>query len=239
MLSNKWWAWVSLALASSFWCTKALAGDMLSGEDHEHSNSLWTALAALLGVAITAVGTGIVSWRVAQRAARGEYDRRQSELALQISEIVSSEEPQVRQAAMRRFAVAVLRVKRPSGHAAAGSVFFVPMNSRITIGRDDSNDVVLKDDKNYLSRWHCGLMANSHDVWIDDYESTNGTAVNRNPVFRSRHLQDNDVIHIGPYEIVFREICRNEILSKRLKDDLPGWKLLPWLRECLRRVGSN
>jgi pSer/pThr/pTyr-binding forkhead associated (FHA) protein len=73
---------------------------------------------------------------------------------------------------------------------------------------------VLQDKDNSLSRWHCGILSNQNSVWLDDYESLNGTEVNGAEISASRKLNSADVICIGPYKIKFRAIHENTILAQ-------------------------
>ena len=115
---------------------------------------------------------------------------------------------------MRRFAVGIIKVVAPKNHTEWGKVHFIPMNARVTVGRSEDNDIVLMDDKESLSRWHCGFIANQHSVWIDDYKSLNGTKVRGQIISGSQLLHDEDEIVVGPYKLHFRKIQENTILSQ-------------------------
>ena len=128
--------------------------------------------------------------------------------------MVSAKDHDLRQAAFRRFAVAIVKVVEPTDHVEAGKVYFIPMNSRVTVGRSDDNDIVLTDDENYLSRWHCGFIADQHSVWIDDYESLNGTEVRGSKITASHLLESGDEIGLGPFKLHYRAIRENTILSQ-------------------------
>ena len=67
------------------------------------------AFIAVGGVVVSALVSVIVAKISARDAVRSEQTKRQSELALKISDIVSSKDKDVRRAAMRRFAVAVVK----------------------------------------------------------------------------------------------------------------------------------
>jgi FHA domain len=183
-----------------------------SGPDGEVAT--YAATIALIGVLFSAAVSAVIAWITSYNTTRLEQVKRQTELALQISQIISVRDTGVQTSAMRRFAVAIIKVLEPVGHKQQGLVYFIPMNSRITIGRDDDNDIVLKDEKNWLSRWHCGLIADQRNVWIDDYASTNGTEVHGKKIRESQLLKDGDKIQIGPYQLIFHLIRENSILSQ-------------------------
>jgi hypothetical protein len=168
------------------------------------------ALIALVGVLASAA----VAWITARATVRSEHVKRQAELALQISQIVATHDEKARSEAMRRFAVGILKVVEPRDHEQFGMVFFIPMNSRVTMGRANDNDIVLEDDKNWLSRWHAGFIASQHEVWIDDFASKNGTKVQGSEIKGSRLLKHGDTIIVGPYVLEFRLVRENTILSQ-------------------------
>ena len=115
---------------------------------------------------------------------------------------------------MRRFAIGVVKVVKPEKHPETGKVFFIPMNSRVTVGREDDNDIVLQDTQNYASRWHCGFIADQTNVWLEDYIAKNPTLLGGVEINQPHLLQDGDIISIGPFELRFKKIKENSILSQ-------------------------
>ncbi|MCZ4492439.1 MAG: modulated efflux pump with fused ATPase and integral rane subunit [Conexibacter sp.] len=71
---------------------------------------------------------------------------------------------------------------------------------RLTIGRDDGNDVVL-DDPN-VSRFHAEVLKEGGQIEVRDLQSRNGTRVNGQPVRRAV-LQTGSEIGVGPYRLIF------------------------------------
>jgi hypothetical protein len=171
----------------------------------------------LFGVsAVTAVISALVSVVVAQlqatRAARSEIRKRQSDLSVEVSKLLIQDDTAV--GAARRFAIGVAKVLDDPHGDKKGLVCFIPINSRVTIGRDTSNDVVL--DATLVSRFHCGFFSESQEVYLEDYRSTNGTTVNGKPIEqgKSKLLRDGDNIGLADYEIIFHYIHRSKILTQ-------------------------
>jgi DNA-binding NtrC family response regulator len=75
----------------------------------------------------------------------------------------------------------------------------VPLTGTVTIGRDDQNDLAIRDAA--LSRRHCVVTASQDAVTITDLQSRNGVFVNGSPV-TERALADGDQIRIGDSAIV-------------------------------------
>jgi len=172
------------------------------------------AFIALAGVVVSAIVSLILAWFAARAAVSSEQAKRQSELALKISDLVSAADATSRRSAMRRFAVGFVKVVEPEGHEEWGKVHFIPMNSRVTVGRAEDNDIVLKDSEQSLSRWHCGFISDQQRVWLDDYKSLNGTEVGGRKISESRELKSHDEIILGPYKLHFRAIHPNTILAQ-------------------------
>ena len=84
---------------------------------------------------------------------------------------------------------------------------------RLTLGRTDAADVVINDSS--LSRIHASINRDGDRVWIVDEGSTNGSAVNNEPVPPAgKPLQDGDEIGIGNTTIVVNfGVARQEVAS--------------------------
>jgi ABC-type multidrug transport system ATPase subunit/ABC-type multidrug transport system permease subunit len=88
---------------------------------------------------------------------------------------------------------------------------------RMTIGRDESNDVVLADPN--VSRFHAELVAADGAIEVVDLGSRNGTRLNGEPVQRGR-LEAGAEIGIGPFGLKFdgtSVIARDEFGALRLE----------------------
>jgi ABC-type multidrug transport system ATPase subunit/ABC-type multidrug transport system permease subunit len=71
---------------------------------------------------------------------------------------------------------------------------------RLTIGRDEGNDVVL-DDPN-VSRFHAEILRRDGQIEVRDLASRNGTRLDGQPA-RSAALRTGSEIGIGPYRLIF------------------------------------
>lgn len=73
------------------------------------------------------------------------------------------------------------------------------VKDEITIGRNDSCTLVLKDD-NALSGKHCSVIYRDGNVFIRDNESTNGTFANGVPIVGELQINKDDILLIGSNE---------------------------------------
>ncbi len=82
----------------------------------------------------------------------------------------------------------------------------IPIASRITIGRDPGNSVVLEDI--LASRRHAVVQKVQDQYFIEDLSSTNGTFVNGKPVPPGKYLRlhPQDVILIGRTELSLQHL---------------------------------
>jgi len=80
-------------------------------------------------------------------------------------------------------------------------VFRLPRNVVTTIGRDDSNRIILREEK--CSRRQCELSCDDEQWMIRDLNSRNGTRVNGDRISDRIPINDSDVIRIGETELLF------------------------------------
>jgi pSer/pThr/pTyr-binding forkhead associated (FHA) protein len=82
----------------------------------------------------------------------------------------------------------------------------IPLTSRITVGRDESNTIVLKDV--LASRYHAVIQKVKDDYFIEDLNSTNGTFVNTETVPPGKYvrLRLADTILIGRTELSLQNL---------------------------------
>jgi pSer/pThr/pTyr-binding forkhead associated (FHA) protein len=77
----------------------------------------------------------------------------------------------------------------------------VSVGRAVTIGRNDSNDIVL--DNMAVSGKHARIDSVSSTFILTDLDSTNGTFVNDERLTSRHGLRNNDVISIGKHELIF------------------------------------
>jgi two-component system, cell cycle response regulator len=77
---------------------------------------------------------------------------------------------------------------------------FTLQKSNVVIGRDDTVDIPLLDDR--ISRKHARLVVEGDTSWIEDLGSRNGTFVNGERISGRHSLRDGDKIQLGARSIV-------------------------------------
>lgn len=97
-----------------------------------------------------------------------------------------------------------------------GQVLLFPLfKSRMTIGRDPSNDIVLNDSD--VSRWHALISWQDKKLEIRDMQSTNGVFVNNVRIHDPVHLKKGNLIILGSNLFVLsREEIADEDLSRTI-----------------------
>lgn len=78
---------------------------------------------------------------------------------------------------------------------------YYPIKHRLNIGRDKSNNVVLKDP--YVSSRHCSIILEDGIYFIEDMDSSNGTYLNDEKLLDVAVLGNKDRIKIGDIEFIF------------------------------------
>lgn len=82
--------------------------------------------------------------------------------------------------------------------------------TQFTIGRKPDNDLVI--DNSAVSGRHARLIKVQEVYFLEDLKSTNGTFVNETRIDR-RQLRDTDVVTIGKHRLIFRDECKNGVVS--------------------------
>lgn len=75
------------------------------------------------------------------------------------------------------------------------------LSGKSTIGRDDSNDIVIKD--NFISKSHAQIIKDEDLYFIEDLGSANGTYLNGQRISDAIELKDKDMIGVGQVEFLF------------------------------------
>ncbi|MFH0975408.1 MAG: FHA domain-containing protein [Spirochaetota bacterium] len=80
----------------------------------------------------------------------------------------------------------------------------IPLVSKITIGRDPDNNIVLKDKM--VSRYHAEIQKIKQEIFVRDLNSSNGTYVNDFEIPQNKYarLQGKDRIRVGKTELIIR-----------------------------------
>ncbi len=81
----------------------------------------------------------------------------------------------------------------------------VELRRTIKIGRDEKNDIVIRDDQ-LVSRRHAVIEQDGDKLFLQDKDSTNGTYVNNNPVPKGAKvlLKCGDVISVGKTKLTVK-----------------------------------
>lgn len=99
---------------------------------------------------------------------------------------------------------------------------FRNLQTPITIGREEINDVQLNDER--ISRLHAKLQEDNGSVIFTDLNSTNGSRVNGHPV-QLRILRAGDHLQVGRCTLLFGS--EEEIARRAQELDVPVAALLP------------
>jgi pSer/pThr/pTyr-binding forkhead associated (FHA) protein len=70
--------------------------------------------------------------------------------------------------------------------------------SQFIIGRDPQCN--LRPASPMISKRHCALLVKGGKVFIRDFDSTNGTFINNDPIKGERELHHDDLLKVGPLE---------------------------------------
>jgi transcriptional regulator with GAF, ATPase, and Fis domain len=98
-------------------------------------------------------------------------------------------------------AAAYLVMRRDDGF---GDVFTLSRAQRFTVGRANTNRIVLEDD--LCSREHAEVYCGSDGRWVlRDLNSLNGTKINGERIIGEKELSPQDAIHLGRTTLVFVE----------------------------------
>jgi two-component system, cell cycle response regulator len=102
------------------------------------------------------------------------------------------------------------------------------INTRVTIGRDDSAEVRMSDAG--VSRSHARILTRPDGiVYLVDLESSNGTFVNSERITGPTFLADGDQIRVGftsvlkfTYSDRLEKLFHDGVFNRARKDDLTG-----------------
>lgn len=80
---------------------------------------------------------------------------------------------------------------------AAGQIVPVPV-PEFVVGRDAGCN--LRPASILISKKHCSVLTRGEEVFVRDFDSTNGTFVNDKPVHGEAPLKNDDILKIGPLQ---------------------------------------
>jgi pSer/pThr/pTyr-binding forkhead associated (FHA) protein len=84
----------------------------------------------------------------------------------------------------------------------------VPVNlSQFLIGRDPQCQ--LRPASAIISKRHCALLTRNNKFFVRDFDSTNGTFLNEEPVKGERELKHEDLLKVGP--LLFRVVIEGAV----------------------------
>ena len=87
----------------------------------------------------------------------------------------------------------------------------------ITVGKSDSNDIVLKDPA--VSRIHLEIFINDEDkVFVTDKNSVNGTYINGNRITETQIIGKHDVVKAANTIVNWKRFILD---SQEIESDLP------------------
>src|SRR6266571_4456479 len=93
--------------------------------------------------------------------------------------------------------------------SAAGKA--LPINvAQFIIGRDPGCN--LRPASAMISKRHCAVLVKNDKVFLRDFDSTNGTFVNDEPVKGEVPLKDGDVLKVGP--LSFKVVIESQAAAK-------------------------
>jgi hypothetical protein len=72
----------------------------------------------------------------------------------------------------------------------------------LRIGRADDNDIVIPEEG--ISRYHCQIIRDGDDLFLQDLNSTNGTFANSGVVKGRFRLSVGDVVSVGAWLFMFQ-----------------------------------
>jgi len=95
------------------------------------------------------------------------------------------------------------KIRKPERMCLRFSDNIIPLATKITIGRDKMNNIVINDKM--ISRFHAVIQKIKNVYFIKDCNSTNGTLVNGKKVPRDKYirLHSKDIIQLGRTDLSF------------------------------------
>jgi len=84
--------------------------------------------------------------------------------------------------------------------------YVFPNKNIITVGRENSSDIVLADERRVVSRYHAALIrlpvASEECFFVRGLGSLHGRMLGETPIYQ-QILQDGDIIQIGECQLTY------------------------------------
>ena len=91
----------------------------------------------------------------------------------------------------------------------------IPVNlAQFVIGRDPQCN--LRPGSALISKRHCAILIKGEEVFVRDFDSTNGTVLNDVPLKGEVAIKNNDILKVGPLE--FRVVIEATPVVGRVQD---------------------
>ena len=151
---------------------------------------------ALVGLAASVV-TAVVTHLLTRAQEQRKHER---DVAAKLAALKSTERAETMVMAVQ-YGHSCFIIERPD--QAERDRIFLPMGSRITMGRDATNHLRL--DHPSVSKMHAAFRAQGNSAYIEPLAPTNGVEVNAQPISHPRKLATGDVITVpgAPFKITF------------------------------------
>ena len=91
--------------------------------------------------------------------------------------------------------------------------------AQFVIGRDPQCN--LRPASALISKRHCAVLVKSGQVFVRDFDSTNGTFINENPVKGEAPLQNDDELKVGPlcFKVIIEDRGGLDVQSLQTQTD--------------------
>ena len=155
----------------------------------------------ILTTSLVGLGASVVTAVVTHLLTRAQEQRKhEREVAAKLAALKSTERSETMIMAVQ-YGHSCFILERPD--QTERDRVFLPMGSRITMGRDATNHLRL--DHPNVSRMHATLRAQGNSAYIEPLGPTNGVEVNGRPISHPRKLATGDVITVpgAPFKITF------------------------------------
>lgn len=78
---------------------------------------------------------------------------------------------------------------------------YYTIDDGLSLGRHRNNDIIIKDP--YVSKYHFQIVKDEDEYYLEDFQSANGTYLNKEKIFDIMKLENGDIVRIGQIEFLF------------------------------------